>query len=147
AVPLTAAAATGVAQLPHRLARRLVARRPSTLQMVKEALQARDEKKGASLYTIKQFILAKYPTENPNRLKYLLRQALNKGLRSGMLVRPRNSNAVGASGIFMVSRGCHGGWVGAEVLPGLTDSLLSLPVSTQEAQAATTQAAAGPGKT
>ncbi|KAJ7408349.1 hypothetical protein BTVI_59866 [Pitangus sulphuratus] len=71
--------------------------------MVKEALQAQDEKKGASVFTIKQFILAKYPTEDPVRLKYLLKQALSKGLSRGELVRPRNSSAVGATGTFMLA--------------------------------------------
>ncbi|XP_027558417.1 histone H1oo isoform X2 [Neopelma chrysocephalum] len=80
-----------------------MARRPSTLQMVKEALRAQDEKKGASVFTIRQFILAKYPTVDPIRLKYLLKQALSKGLSSGELVRPRNSSAVGATGTFMLA--------------------------------------------
>ncbi|NWI90572.1 B4 protein, partial [Pitta sordida] len=119
-----------------------VARRPSTLQMVKEALKAQDGK-GASVFAIKQFICAKYPTEDPIRLKYLLKQALSKGLRRGELVRPPNSSAVGATGTFMVSRGCQSGWAGAEGLPGPTDALLSPPVS---AQGASTQAEAGPGK-
>ncbi|XP_032554953.1 histone H1oo isoform X2 [Chiroxiphia lanceolata] len=71
--------------------------------MVKEALQAQDEKKGASVFTIKRFILAKYPTEDPIRLKYLLKQVLSKGLSRGELVRPRNSSAVGATGTFMLA--------------------------------------------
>ncbi|NXF10734.1 B4 protein, partial [Smithornis capensis] len=142
AVPLAAAGAAGTARIPPVVAPRRASRRPSTLQMVKEALRAQGEK-GASVVTIKQFILAKYPTENPIRLKYLLKQALSKGLRCGELVRPPNSSAVGATGTFMVSRGCQGGWAGAEAPPGPTESLLSPPVSTQEA---TTQAAAGPGK-
>ncbi|NXF82470.1 H1FOO protein, partial [Sclerurus mexicanus] len=141
-VSLPAAKAAGVAQLRSLLAPGRGARRPSTLQMVKEALQAQDEK-GASVFTIKQFILAKYPTEDPIRLKYLLKQALSKGLSRGELVRPRNSSAVGATGTFMVSRGCWGGGAGAEGLPGPTDTLLSSPVSTQGAAA---QAASGPAK-
>ncbi|XP_017682539.1 PREDICTED: protein B4 isoform X1 [Lepidothrix coronata] len=92
-----------MAQLTGPLVLGGVARRPSTLQMVKEALQAQDEKKGASVFTIKQFILAKYPMEDPIRLKYLLKQALSKGLSCGELVRPHNSSAVGATGTFMLA--------------------------------------------
>ncbi|XP_032554952.1 histone H1oo isoform X1 [Chiroxiphia lanceolata] len=92
-----------MARLPGPLVLGGVARRPSTLQMVKEALQAQDEKKGASVFTIKRFILAKYPTEDPIRLKYLLKQVLSKGLSRGELVRPRNSSAVGATGTFMLA--------------------------------------------
>lgn len=79
---------------------------PPTLQMVKEALRAHDEKKGASVVAIKRFILAKYPTVDPIRLKYQLKQALSKGLSCGDLVRPHNSSAVGATGTFKVSEGC-----------------------------------------
>ncbi|XP_064523172.1 histone H1.8 isoform X2 [Pseudopipra pipra] len=92
-----------MAQLPGPLVLGSVARRPSTLQMVKEALQAQDEKKGASVFTIKRFILARYPMEDPIRLKYLLKRALSKGLSCGELVRPHNSSAVGATGTFMLA--------------------------------------------
>ncbi|KAF2984694.1 hypothetical protein EK904_012411 [Melospiza melodia maxima] len=85
---------------------RCQASHPPTLQMVKEALRAHDEKKGASVVAIKRFILAKYPTVDPIRLKYLLKQALSKGLSCGDLVRPHNSSAVGATGTFKVSQGC-----------------------------------------
>lgn len=90
--------------------------------MVIEALRAQDGTKGASVVTIKRFILAKYPAVDPVRLKYLLKQALAKGLSRGDLVRPHNSSALGATGRFKVSGGC---WapscrVGAEVLPNPT---------------------------
>ncbi|NXD37867.1 B4 protein, partial [Copsychus sechellarum] len=98
-IPLPAAKAPGTAQ-------RGQARHPPTLQMVKEALRALDEKKGASVVAIKRFILTKYPSVDPIRLKYLMKQALIKGLSCGELVRPHNSSAVGATGTFKVSRGC-----------------------------------------
>uniref|UniRef100_A0A8D2M7F8 H15 domain-containing protein n=1 Tax=Zonotrichia albicollis TaxID=44394 RepID=A0A8D2M7F8_ZONAL len=94
-----------------------------TVSMVKEALRAHDEKKGASVVAIKRFILAKYPTVDPIRLKYLLKQALSKGLSCGDLVRPHNSSAVGATGTFKVSQGCWSHRAGGSwrclALPGL----------------------------
>ncbi|XP_009572051.1 PREDICTED: protein B4, partial [Fulmarus glacialis] len=65
-----------------------------TLHMVIEALQAQDERKGTSVIAIKRFILAKYPAVDPVRLKYLLKQALSKGLSRGDLVLPHNASAV-----------------------------------------------------
>lgn len=100
-VPLPTAKAAGTAQ-------RYQAQHPPTLHMVKEALRAHDQKKGASVVAIKRFILAKYPTVDPIRLKYQLKQALSKGLSCGDLARPRNSTAVGATGTFKVSKGLLG---------------------------------------
>ena len=105
ASPLPAAEAAGTAQLPGLLARVRRPLHPSTLHMVIEALRAHDERKGASVIAIKRFILAKYPAVDPIRLKYLLKQALSKGLSRGDLVRPHNSSAMGATGRFKVSRG------------------------------------------
>uniref|UniRef100_A0A672V7R5 H15 domain-containing protein n=1 Tax=Strigops habroptila TaxID=2489341 RepID=A0A672V7R5_STRHB len=94
---------------PQPLAKRRSTLHPSTMQMVIEALQAKDSKKGASATAIKKFILAKYPTVDPIRLKYWLKVALNKGLSRGDLVRPPNSTATGAAGSFKApGKGCSG---------------------------------------
>ncbi|NWI98424.1 H1FOO protein, partial [Crypturellus undulatus] len=79
-------------------------RHPSTLSMVLEALEARADKQGTSVVAIKRFILDRYPSVDPIRLKYLLKRALAVGLSRGLLVRPHNSAALGASGRFKVSR-------------------------------------------
>ena len=134
-IPLLAAKASGVA-------RRSQAQHPPTLQMGKEALRAHDEKKGASVVAIKRFILAKYPSVDPIRLKYLLKQALSKGLSCGELVRPQKSSAVGATGTYKVSKGCWSHRAGPEVLLALLTPLSS-PASPQETAA---QEAAGPGR-
>ncbi|NXN40607.1 B4 protein, partial [Rhinoptilus africanus] len=143
---LLAAEAAGTAQLPRPPARGWCTSHPSTLHMVIEALQAQDEKKGTSVVAIKRFILAKYPTVDPIRLKYLLKQALSRGLSRGDLVRPRNSSAVGATGRFKVSRGAAGPemvGLGAVAPPGPASTLLLLSVGPQEPAA---QGAARPGR-
>ncbi|XP_065543354.1 histone H1.8 isoform X2 [Lathamus discolor] len=83
------AEAAGTAQLPRLPAQHRSAPHPSTMQMVIEALRAKDSKKGASAAAIKKFILAKYPTVEPTRLKYWLKLALSKGLSRGDLLAPK----------------------------------------------------------
>ncbi|XP_061218388.1 histone H1.8 [Neopsephotus bourkii] len=95
--------AAGTAQHPGLVAQRRRAPHPSTMQMVIEALQAKDSNKGASVPAITRFILAKYPTVDPTRLKYWVKVTLSKGLSSGDLVRPRKSTATGAAGTFMLA--------------------------------------------
>lgn len=89
------------------LAARKVAAHPSTAIMVKEALKALDSRKGASSQAIQNYIKQKYPSVDVARLKHLVRRALKKGLESGALVRPANSNVTtGATGKFRVT--CQG---------------------------------------
>uniref|UniRef100_A0A8C6NED3 Uncharacterized protein n=1 Tax=Melopsittacus undulatus TaxID=13146 RepID=A0A8C6NED3_MELUD len=102
---LPSAEAAGTAQLPRLWAQYRKTSHPSTMQMVIEALQAKDSKKGVSAVAIRRFILAKYPTVHPTLLKYWLKVTLSKALNRGDLVRPRNSTATGVTGTFMVSRG------------------------------------------
>ncbi|XP_015730358.1 histone H1oo [Coturnix japonica] len=97
------AEAAGSDRLSSPLARSRRNRHPSTLHMVLEALQAQDGKKGASVVAIKRFILTKYPAVDPVRIKYLLKRALATGLSRGVLVRPQNSSALGATGRFKLA--------------------------------------------
>ncbi|XP_075407006.1 histone H1.8 [Tenrec ecaudatus] len=75
-------------------------RKPTVLRMVLEALQDGEQRQGTSVVAIKQFILQKYPTVNIIRLKYLLKEALAKGINRGLIIRPLNSKAKGATGRF-----------------------------------------------
>ncbi|XP_010180195.1 PREDICTED: protein B4, partial [Mesitornis unicolor] len=97
------AKATGTAQIRGLLSPGSHRPHPPTLHMVIEALRAQDQRKGTSVAAIKRFILTKYPTVDPIRLKYLLKQALSKGLSRGDLVRPHNSTATGATGRFKLA--------------------------------------------
>uniref|UniRef100_A0A8C5MJ05 H15 domain-containing protein n=1 Tax=Leptobrachium leishanense TaxID=445787 RepID=A0A8C5MJ05_9ANUR len=87
---------------------------PSTLSMVVEALRKDIERKGTSVPAIRSRILAAHPSVDPTRLRFLLRSALNKGLEKGVLSRPSNSNAKGATGRFKVQN---------LLLPGLSSSI------------------------
>uniref|UniRef100_A0A2K5QZV0 Histone H1.8 n=1 Tax=Cebus imitator TaxID=2715852 RepID=A0A2K5QZV0_CEBIM len=75
-------------------------RHPPVLRMVLEALQAGEQRRGTSVAAIKLYILKKYPTMDVLRFKYLLKQALATGMRRGLLARPLNSKARGATGSF-----------------------------------------------
>lgn len=88
---------------PSRSGVRGPRRHPPVLRMVLEALQAGEQRRGTSVAAIKVFILQKYPTVDVLRLKYLLKQALATGMHRGLLVRPTNSKARGATGSFKVS--------------------------------------------
>lgn len=75
------------------------------LRMVLEALKAKEKRQGTSVVAIKVYIQHKYPTVDATRFKYLLKQALDTGMRRGLLTRPANSKAKGATGSFKVSYG------------------------------------------
>ncbi|XP_005870188.1 PREDICTED: histone H1oo [Myotis brandtii] len=75
-------------------------RNPPMLRMVLEALQAGEQRRGTSVMAIKLYILQKYPTVDAIRLKYLLKRALDTGMQRGLLIRPINSRARGATGSF-----------------------------------------------
>ncbi|XP_037303941.2 protein B4 [Pungitius pungitius] len=77
---------------------------PSTAVMVKEALKALDSRKGVSSHAIQTFIGQKHPSVDLVRLKHLVRRALKKGIETGTLVRPANSNVTtGATGKFRLA--------------------------------------------
>ena len=84
--------------------------------MVLEALQAGEQRRGAAVAAIKVYILQKYPTVDVFRLKYLLKQALATGMHRGLLVRPVNSKAKGATGSFKVSCWGWGGVVRGDLV-------------------------------
>ncbi|KAM8913930.1 linker histone H1M [Spinachia spinachia] len=83
---------------------RKLATHPSTAIMVKEALKELDSRKGVSSQAIQTFIGQKYPSVDLVRLKHLVRRALKKGIDTGTLVRPANSNVTsGATGKFRLA--------------------------------------------
>ncbi|XP_005387319.2 PREDICTED: histone H1oo [Chinchilla lanigera] len=82
-------------------------RHPTVLRMVLEALQAGEQRRGTSVAAIKLYILHKYPSVDVTRFKYLLKQALATGMRRGLLARPLNSKARGATGSFKLVSKCQ----------------------------------------
>ncbi|XP_078518549.1 histone H1.8 [Lissotriton helveticus] len=77
---------------------------PSTLSMVLEALRKNTDRKGATVPSIRTYILTTYPSVDSVRLRVLLRRALGKGMEQGLLMRPTNSStAKGATGRFKLA--------------------------------------------
>ena len=79
---------------------------PKTIDMVVEAISAQTDRKGASVPSIKSYILEKYVSVDPNMLKSRLKRALEKGLESGVIVRPKGWEESGSTlvGRFRVDK-------------------------------------------
>lgn len=78
---------------------------PSFMDMVLEAIKANEEKKGASVPFIRNYIAETYRTVDPNMMKFRLRKALDKGLDNGNIIRPKNSEeAKGMTGRFKLNK-------------------------------------------
>ncbi|XP_016099981.1 linker histone H1M isoform X2 [Sinocyclocheilus grahami] len=88
-----------------KTAGRKVSPHPSTMEMVKEALKELDSRKGVSAQAIRGYIKEKYTTVDETRLKFMVRRALNKGIETGVFVRPANSGSTttGAQGRFRIA--------------------------------------------
>ncbi|XP_016360840.1 protein B4-like isoform X2 [Sinocyclocheilus anshuiensis] len=84
---------------------RKVSPHPSTMEMVKEALKELDSRKGVSAQAIRGYVKEKYTTVDETRLKFLMRRTLNKGIETGVFVRPTNSGSTttGAQGRFRIA--------------------------------------------
>ncbi|XP_052447483.1 protein B4 [Carassius gibelio] len=88
-----------------KAAARKVSQHPSTMEMVKEAVKELDSRKGVSAQAIRGYIKEKYTTVDETRLKFLVRRTLNKGMETGVFVRPANSGSTttGAQGRFRIA--------------------------------------------
>ncbi|XP_043088764.1 histone H1-beta, late embryonic-like [Puntigrus tetrazona] len=88
-----------------KAAGRKVPTHPSTMEMVKEALKELDSRKGVSAQAIRGYVKEKYTTVDETRLKFMVRRTLNKGIETGVFVRPANSGTTttGAQGRFRIA--------------------------------------------
>lgn len=80
-------------------------KKPSTLEMICEAIQVIGKpKKGATYVGIRKWILNNNGNMEPNKLSILLKKALAKGLLTGTLNRPPRSKPVpGIMGYFILA--------------------------------------------
>ncbi|XP_062327534.1 protein B4 [Osmerus eperlanus] len=76
---------------------------PPTMVMVKEAIAELNSRKGSSTQAIRNYVTEKYPSIDSVRLKYLVRQAVVKGVERGEFVRPAKSTFSGAQGTFRLA--------------------------------------------
>ncbi|XP_076335691.1 uncharacterized protein LOC143238928 [Tachypleus tridentatus] len=76
---------------------------PSALVMVCDAINSLGDKKGVSVQAIKTWMLGQYPEIGQSKVKFMVKKALDKGMKEGVLVRPKKSaDMVGATGRFLV---------------------------------------------
>lgn len=68
---------------------------PKTIDMVRQAIEDLNDKKGASVISIKSYILKTWPDVNPNLLKSRLKKAVEKGFEQGLFVRPAKADTQG----------------------------------------------------
>lgn len=68
---------------------------PKTLDMVIEAIRKLEDRKGASVVAIKNYILTTYPEKDPAHVKSSLKKAIQKGFEEELLVRPKSSEVQG----------------------------------------------------
>lgn len=87
-----------MAESPSRAAAKPKAKKvstgPKTTDMVVEAIAALNDRKGASVPAIKKYIVEKYAAD-PSMLKHRLKKALEKGIESGQIVRPKGAEETG----------------------------------------------------
>nr|XP_039248158.1 histone 24-like [Styela clava] len=79
-------------------------RRPPFLEIIVDAITAKDDKKGASAQAIKTYIREKYPDISENVLKKNFKSAILRGIENDTLFRPKGSqDNKGAVGRFKIS--------------------------------------------
>nr|CAB3255565.1 immunoglobulin superfamily member 10-like [Phallusia mammillata] len=87
------------------------AKHPPYVQMIPSAITSIADKKGATVRSIKMYIMANHFINDDAKMKRNLRTQLEKGLASGMLIRPKPKKgakeAIGLQGRFKV----HPQWV------------------------------------
>lgn len=76
---------------------------PTYLEMAKDAISSLADKKGSSVPAIQSYIAGKYNLDT-EIVRTHLKPALAKGLETGALVRPKNSDAKGYTGRFKVDK-------------------------------------------
>ncbi|VDH91651.1 histone H1/5 [Mytilus galloprovincialis] len=80
-------------------------KKPTTLSLIVASIQAMKNKKGSSVQAIRKYILANNKGVSAARLGTAMKLAFAKGLKSGVLVRPKSSaGASGATGSFRVGK-------------------------------------------
>ena len=63
---------------------------PKMYDMAIAAIRNTEDKKGASVTSIKNYIIENHPTVDQTKLKFRLRKALEKGMEEGIFTRPKS---------------------------------------------------------